>query len=168
MAQYRIDSDRSEVYVEARSNVHPIEIRTQGVRGTIELEVRDGKIDLSSAPRAELEIQADLLRSGIDLYDSEIHRRIEVRKYRAIKGQLRDASEIGPGRYRLRGNLSLHGVTRDLEGEVTMRAGDDWVEFEGTKTLDMRDYNLEPPKILMLEVQAQINLRAKIRATRSG
>src|SRR5512138_506235 len=129
MAQYRIDADRSEVFVEARSNVHPIEIRTQGVRGTIEVEVRSGEIDLASAPRAELEISADLLRSGIDLYDSEIHRRIEVRKYRTIKGQLRDASQIGPGRYKLRGTLSLHGVTKEIEGEVTMRAGDDWLEF---------------------------------------
>ena len=168
MAHYRIDSDRSEVFVEARSNVHPIEIRTQGVRGTIDTDVKDGEINLASAPRAELEISADLLRSGIDLYDSEIHRRIEVLKYRTIKGQLRDASLIGPGRYRLRGTLSLHGVTREIEGEVTMRAGDDWLEFEGSKTLDMREFNLEPPKILMLEVQAQINLRAKIRAVRAS
>jgi len=167
MAQYRIDSDRSEVFVEARSNVHPIEIRTQGVKGTIEVEVRNGLIDLSSAPRADLEIAADLLRSGIDLYDSEIHRRIEVRKYRTIKGQLRDASELGGGRYKLRGSLSLHGVTREIEGEVMVRTGDDWLEFEGAKTLDMREFNLEPPKILMLEVQAQINLRAKIRAVRA-
>ena len=167
MAQYRIDSEHSEIVVEARSNVHPIEIRTQGVRGTIDVEVRNGQIDLSSAPRADLEIAADLLRSGIDLYDSEIHRRIEVRKYRTIKGQLRDASELGQGRYKLRGSLSLHGVTRDIEGEVIVRAGDDWLEFEGMKTLDMREFNLEPPKILMLEVQAQINLRAKIRAVRA-
>ena len=32
----------------------------------------------------------------------------------------------------------------------------------------MRDFKLEPPKILMLEVQAQISLRAKIRAVRAG
>jgi len=168
MAKYSIDSDRSEVFVEARSNVHPIEIRTQGVRGSIDVERRGGEIDLSSAPRAELEISSELLRSGIDLYDSEIHRRIEVRKYRTIKGQLRDASQIGPGRYRLRGTLSLHGVTQDIEGEVTLRTGDDWLEVEGAKTLDMRDFKLEPPKILMLEVQAQISLRAKIRAVRAA
>jgi hypothetical protein len=164
MARYSIDSERSEVFVEARSNVHPIEIRTQGLRGFIEAEVRNGELDLGSAPRAELEIAADLLRSGIDLYDSEIHRRIEVRKYRTIKGQLRDATRIGPGRYRLRGTLSLHGVTQEIEGEVVLRSGNDWIEVEGAKSLDMRDFKLEPPKILMLEVQAQISLRAKIRA----
>jgi polyisoprenoid-binding protein YceI len=166
MTLYRIDADRSEVFAEARSNVHPIEIRTQGLSGTIEVDVRNGQIDLASAPRAELEISADRLRSGIELYDSEIHRRIEVRKFRTIRGQLRDASEIGPGRYKLRGSLSLHGVTRDIEGEVMVRVGDDWLEIEGAKTLDMRDFKLDPPKILMLEVQAEINLRAKIRAVR--
>jgi polyisoprenoid-binding protein YceI len=166
MARYRIDAERSEVFVEARSNVHPIEMRTQGVRGTIEVEVRGGKIDLSSPPRAEVEIPADLLRSGIDLYDSEIKRRMEVRKYPMIKGYLRDASEVGDGRYRLRGALSLHGVTREIEGEASVRAGDDWLEIEAAKTLDTRDFELEPPKILMLEVQTLVSLRAKIRAVR--
>jgi hypothetical protein len=59
-------------------------------------------------------------------------------------------------------------VTQDIEGEVSLRTGDDWLEVEGAKTLDMRDFKLEPPKILMLEVQAQISLRAKIRAVRAG
>ena len=143
---------RVQLFVEARSNVHPIEIRTQGVRGVIEVEIRGGEIDLSSAPRAELEISADLLRSGIDLYDSEIHRRIEVLKYRTIKGQLRDANQISPGRYRLHGSLSLHGVTQEIEGEVTLRTGDDWLEVEGAKTLDKRDFKLEPPKILTTSI----------------
>jgi hypothetical protein len=85
MAKYSIDSERSEVFVEARSNVHPIEIRTQGVRGFIEIELRGGEIDLSSAPRAELEISSDLLRSGIDLTTANPPPD-RVRKYRTIKG----------------------------------------------------------------------------------
>jgi polyisoprenoid-binding protein YceI len=169
MTAYRIESDHSEVFVEARSNVHPIEIRTQGLSGTIEVDVDAGKLQLSPAPRAAMEIAADLLRSGIELYDKEIHRMIEVRKYRAIKGELRETSEITPGRYKLTGTLQLHGVTRDIDGEVTVRVSDDGatLEIEGTKTLDMRDFNLDPPKILMLEVQPEVAVRAKIRAVRA-
>ena len=168
MARYRIDSERSEVFVEARSNLHPIEIRTQGLSGTIDLDVREGQVDLSSTPRAELEISADLMRSGITHYDSEIHRRLEVLKYSAIRGQLRDAKEISPGHYRLRGSLSLHGVTREIEGEVTVRVSDDALEIEGSTSLDPRDYKLEPPKILMLAMQPEISIRAVIRAARVG
>jgi hypothetical protein len=47
-----------------------------------------------------------------------------------------------------------------------VRAGDDWLEFEARRRSTCAEFNLEPPKILMLEVQAQINLRAKIRAVR--
>ncbi len=166
MARYIVDSEHSEVFVETRANVHPIEIRTHGLRGTIEVELRAGKIDLSSGPRAELELSADLLRSGIGLYDSEIHRQLEVRKYRTVEGKLIDASEIAPGRFRVRGILTLHGVTRELEGEVTVRIGDDSLEIEGATTLDVREHLLEPPKILMLEAQPLIHLRAKIRAVR--
>jgi polyisoprenoid-binding protein YceI len=170
MTEYRIDSDRSEVHVEARSNVHPIEIKTQGLVGKVVVDVRDGKLDIAgSMPEAEVEIAADRLRSGIDLYDSEIHRRIEVRKFRTIKGQLREARELSPGRYELRGTLSLHGVTREIDGEVTVRVrdGDGSLEIEGSKTIDMREFNLEPPKILMLEVQPHISIRAKICAVRA-
>jgi polyisoprenoid-binding protein YceI len=170
MTAYRIEPDHSELFVEARSNVHPIEIRAQGLTGTIDIDVREGQLNLSAAPQAQLEISAELLRSGIELYDNEFHRMIEVRKYRSIKGQLLEASEIAPGRYRLRGRLSLHGVTRDIDGEVTVRVrdGDGTLEIEGTKTLDMRDFNLDPPKILMLEVQPEISVRAKIRAVRAA
>jgi hypothetical protein len=92
-----------------------------------------------------------------------------VRKFRAIKGQLRDASEIGPGPL-----PACAAAVAARCHEATSRARSRFArattgsEFEGAKTLDMRDFKLEPPKILMLEVQAQINLRAKIRAVRAS
>ncbi len=168
MPQYQIDPEESEIFAEARSNVHPIEIRTHGVSGTIDVEVDSGKLNLDGVPRATVQISADLLRSGIELYDNEIHRMIEARKYRTIRGELTHATEIANGRYRLRGSLSLHGVTRDIEGEVTVRVrdGDAVLEIEGAQTLDMREFNLDPPKILMLEVKPEVRIQAKIRAVR--
>jgi hypothetical protein len=101
LSKYRIEPEHSELFVEARSNIHPIEIRTQGLIGTIALDVHAGHLDLSTAPRATLEVAADCLRSGIDLYDQEIHRVIAVRKYRSVSAKLLEAHEIAPGRFRL-------------------------------------------------------------------
>ena len=167
MAKYRIDSERSELIVDARSNVHPIEIRTAGVSGTIDLDVHAGQVDLSSAPRAEFEIPVDLLRSGIDLYDKEIQRRIGARKHRVIRGRIHDVREIAPARYRLSGKLSLHGVTREIEGDVDVRVQDGALEIEGSTLLDTRDYKIEPPKVLMLEVNPKVKIRALILAVRA-
>lgn len=168
MAQYRIDPDDSDIFVEARSNVHPIEIRTQGLTGTIDVDVKSGELELATSPRATLHFPAELLRSGIELYDNEIHRMIEVRKYRAIRGELTQVTEISKGRYRLRGSLSLHGVTRDIEGEVRVQVRDQGrvLEIEGEHTLDMRDFDLDPPKILMLQVKPDVRVHATLRALR--
>jgi polyisoprenoid-binding protein YceI len=170
MTAYRIEPDQSEVYVEARSNVHPIEIRTQGLSGTIEAETESGQLKISPAPRATIEIGADELRSGIELYDKEIHRMIEVRKYRTIKCELLETKETTSGHYKLKGTIQLHGVTREIDGDVTVRVNDEagTLEIEGSKTIDMRDFNLDPPKILMLEVQPDVSIRAKIRAVRAS
>ena len=168
MSKYRIEPAHSELCLEARSNVHPIEIRTQGLIGTIALDIHAGHLDLSNPPRATLEVEADCLRSGIELYDKEIHRVIDVRKYRSVSAELHETHEIVPGRYRLTGSLSLRGVTRNVGGEVTLRVrnGDDSLEIEWASTLDTRHFELPLPKILMLEMQPEINVRAKIYAAR--
>ena len=46
MARYRIDPKRSHVWIDARSNVHPIHTEADGLDGWLELDVRDGKINL--------------------------------------------------------------------------------------------------------------------------
>ena len=168
MVQYRIDPERSELIIDARSNVHPIEIRAAGVSGTIDIGVSAGQVDLSSPPRADFEITPDLLRSGIDLYDKEIHRRIGALKYRVIRGRIHDAREIAPARYSLSGTLSLRGVTREIEGEVEVRVHGGALEIEGSTLLDTRDYTIDPPKILMLEVHPKVKIRTLIRAVRAN
>jgi polyisoprenoid-binding protein YceI len=154
MAKYRIEPEHSELLVEARSNVHPIEIRTQGLSGTIDLDARAGELNLTTVPRATLEVATDRLRSGIELYDKEIHRVIDVRKYRSVSAKLHETHAIAPGRYRLTGSLSIRGVTRAIGGDVTLRVGtgDDSLEIEWVNTLDTRDFQIDQPKILMLEM----------------
>jgi hypothetical protein len=167
MANFRIDPERSQLIIDVRSNVHPIEIRTTGFSGTIEVEVGNGQVDQSSPVQAEFEIAADLLRSGIDLYDEEIQRRIGARMYRSIRGQIRSGREVAPARYRLNRTLSLHGVTREIEGDVDVRIDDGALEIDGSTSLDTRDYEIEPPRILMLEVNPKVTISALVRAARA-
>ena len=169
MAKYRILPDRSTLTVEARSNVHPIRIRTPGFEGTIETETQGDKLKLSNPARARLQIAAELMKSGIELYDAEIQRMIETRKFSQIKGELLRVEEKGQGSYCLRGRLSFHGVTKEIESNVTVRVSDgDTLEVEGEHTIDMRDFNLQPPKILMLQVLPEVSVRAKITAVREA
>lgn len=168
MARYRVIPDRSHLWAEARSSLHPVKVETSGLSGTIEAEVEAGAARLG-AP-FKVEIDAELLRSGNRLIDGELQRRLETRKFPRVVGAVREAEARGDAaRWILRGDLSLHGVTRAADAEVTVRVVDDkTIEIEGEKVIDMREYGLNPPKLLMLRVYPEVKVRAKLVAEREG
>lgn len=170
MTRYLVDPEQSEVHAEARSNVHPIEIHTKGIEGMIEVTTASEGLDLSKPPSARLELGTDRLKSGIELYDNEIARMIEVQKFSRIRGELlRTEAGGGTGRYRVRCKLSFHGVSQEIDTPVQVKLLDpNTLLIEGEQTIDMRDYDLKPPKILMLEVKPEVTVRAKIVAVRES
>ena len=156
--------ERSRLWAEARSTLHPVRVETDGLTGTVEAELEGGVL----TPRApfRVDIDAERLRSGNGLVDGELQRRLETKKYPRVVGQVKEVEPAG-GRFRLRGELTLHGVTRTTDVEVTVRALDDrTLELEGEKTIDMRDYGLPPPKLLFLKVQPEVKVRARLVAQR--
>ena len=64
MARYRIIPTRSRVWIDARSNVHPIHTEAVGLEGWLELDASDGKINADQTTRGHLEFPIDNLKSG--------------------------------------------------------------------------------------------------------
>jgi polyisoprenoid-binding protein YceI len=168
VARFRIVPERSEAWVDADSSVHPIHGHAAGLEGSIEAEVADGRLDLSVQPKMRLELAIDRLTSGNPLYDSETRRRVEARRYPTIVGEAREVSELAtPGSYRVRGDLTFHGVTRSVEGEVAVSFPDDrTLALEGQQTFDVREFGVEPPKLLMLRVHPEAAVRVRVVAER--
>ncbi len=162
MTVFRIDPNRSKVWIEARSSMHPIHGEAEGLEGSIEAEMAEGRIDVSGLPRIQIELPVDKLQSGKKLEDAEMMRRIDARRYPKITGETTELKENG-GRYRIRGDLTFHGVTRQVEGEVTISAPDERsLVIEGEQIFDIRDFGVQPPKILMLKVHPDVRVRVKV------
>ena len=167
LARYDIDPARSRIWAEARSPLHPIRVETPGVEGYLDVEVGSGELRLG--PDAHVELPVELLKSNSSMVDGELQRRLEARKYPLVKGELREARTLGNGRWLLRGELSLHGARRTMDVEVTLRPGAGGaVELEGSQTIDMRNFDLEPPKLLFLKVDPQVRIRALLVARPSA
>ncbi len=162
MATFRIDPNRSRVWIEARSSMHPIQGEAEGLEGSIEAEVAEGRIDVTREPRIQIELPVEKLRSGKKLEDSEMLRRIDARRYPRITGETTELKENN-GRYHIRGDLTFHGVTRQVEGEVTISAPDERsLIIEGEQIFDIRDFGVEPPKILMFKVHPDVRVRVQV------
>jgi polyisoprenoid-binding protein YceI len=161
---YRIAPERSQVWIEARSSLHPIHGEGRGLEGSIEAEVIDGRLDLNGTPKIRLQFPVESLKSGKSLEDAEMMRRIDARRYPTIRGEVVEMKESPGGGYQVRGDLTFHGVTKTVEGEVSMSMpdGDGTIVFEGEQTFDIRDFGVTPPKILMLKVHPDVKVRVRV------
>src|SRR3981189_279999 len=153
--------ERSRVWAEARSSIHPIRVETAGFEGELEADVPQGPGGLP--PPTRIQLAVELLKSNNSLVDAELRRKLEARKHPRIEGRLREARPLQGSRCLLRGDLMLHGGWRPREVEALVRAPDpDTLEVEGEKTIDMRDFNLAPPRFLIFKVEPTVRIRAKL------
>jgi len=166
VARYRLIPERSELWAEARSSLHPIRVETSGLTGEIDAEIEGDQVRLSAPFR--IEIDAQRLKSGNRLVDGELQRRLDTRKFPRVVGIVSGVDPLQPGRARLRGDLSLHGVSKSTHVEVAVRVLEDGtIEIEGDKTIDMRDHGMTPPKFLMFKVQPDVKVRARLVAEKA-
>ncbi|MFI5040515.1 MAG: YceI family protein [Acidimicrobiales bacterium] len=168
MTRYALDPDRSRVWIEARSSLHPIHSETSGLEGWFEADVLGGgRVNPSVVPHGELELPMDLLSSGNPLYDREMRRRVDARRYPTISGRLTSMKETDrTSRYIVEGDITFRGVTHNYEDEMSLTVLDDaTIGLEGQRVFDIRDFGMEPPRILALRVYPDVSVRVSIVAT---
>ena len=166
MPQFRIVPERSKVFIEATSSVHPIHGEAAGLEGSINADFNGDGLDLTSQPQMSIELPVERLKSGNKLEVGEMMRRIDARRYPSIRGVVRDIKAKGDdGRYLMTGDLTFHGVTQSVDGEVSIsRPDDNTLVIEGEREFDIRDFNVSPPKILMLKVHPEVKVRIRVEA----
>jgi polyisoprenoid-binding protein YceI len=148
--------------------MHPIHGEADGLEGSIEADVADGHIDVTGVPKISIELPVENLQSGKKLEDAEMMRRIDSRRFPKIRGETTELRKNG-GTYQIRGDLTFHGVTRAVEGEVTICVPDERsLLIEGEQVFDIREFGVEPPKILMFRVHPDVRVRIKVVAQQEG
>jgi polyisoprenoid-binding protein YceI len=169
VSRYRILPTRSRVWIDARSNVHPIHSEAEGLEGWLDLDISDGTLNVDQKLGGHLEFPVENLQSGNAFEDRELRRRIDSRRYPTIAGDLK-AMKLGsePARYTVNGDLTFRGVTRSYEDTMTLDVVDGTVTLAGESVFDIRDFGMDPPRILMLKVQPEVSVRVEIVAEKES
>lgn len=148
------------VEIHARSSVHAIDGRAMEVRGDVDVET-DGD-DVAAVISGHIEVPVAQLRSGNPLYDAELQRRVDARRFPTIVGEVRKATPLADGRFDVDGELTFHGVTRIVAGQVRVVVEDDRLRIEGEQVFDVRDFGIKPPRILMLRVEPDVRVHISL------
>jgi polyisoprenoid-binding protein YceI len=163
--RFTVDTERSSVAIEARSSVHPIRGETNGVEGTIEVTVDGDEVVLSPPPEARIELPVGRLSSGNRIYDNEMQRRIEARRFPTIVGELGTVTPgEGRGSFHVAGALHFHGQASQVEADVTAEVGPRRLVADWEQVIDIRDFGVDPPRILLLRVYPEVTVTVHIEA----
>lgn len=170
MDRFVIDPERSQVWIEARSTLHPIHSHTVGLEGFVEIGVAaDGRLDVRTAAKARLSLPVDRLRSGNPLEERELKRRILANRFPTIDGELIElAGTKVADRYLVTGNITFRGATQAYTHEMDItRLDEATLRLAGEAVFDVRDFGMSPPKILMLRVEPDVTVRVDIIAAKT-
>jgi PadR family transcriptional regulator PadR len=166
ISRFRVVPDRSVVMINARSSVGPITFGAIGVTGFIEAAVVGRRVSTSPFPMAHLEIEVEQLRSGNSLYDAELLRRIDARRHPTVGLDLRACTPLrSTGRYQLVGEVTFHGVSRPLDGTVSVAMPSDHaLVVRGEQVVDIRDFGIVSPTVLMLRIYPDVVVGLQVEA----
>ena len=171
MPRYQIVPERSRVWIDAKSSLHPIHSTTDGLEGFIDIDTRDGgDVGLAMPPAGKLSFPVSRLSSGNVLEDREMRKRVDAKRFPTIDGMLTGLQRVdGTNRYRVTGDLAFRGVAKECQDELTVEEVDEHtVRLEGRSTFDIRDFGMEPPRILLLRVEPEVEVRIEIIAEREA
>jgi len=164
--RFRVAPDRSAVIVRARSNVGHIEFATTELAGVIDIDSDGTGVLTDQAPKATVEVDVGTLASGNALYDAELRRRIDARRFPSAVVELRAADRVeSSDRYVLNGTLTMHGITREVSGTVTARFREPAsIVITGEHVFDIRDFDLPAPATMMLKIYPDVRVQLHLEA----
>jgi PadR family transcriptional regulator PadR len=157
IGRFRLVPERSVALVETRSSVGPISFGTVGLSGWI---------DTAGPPHGHVEVAIDGLRSGNAVYDAELHRRLDARRFPTARLDVGDSTRLGTGgRHRITGQLELHGVHRPVRATVEISPlSDRRVRVAAEHVLDIRDHDVRSPTVAMLRIYPDVRVHLHLEA----
>jgi len=169
-ARFEVVPGQSAIMIRARSNVGTIEFGTTGVRGQVEVALHDGAPVPAAGVSARLEVDVGTLTSGNSLYDAELMHRVHARSYPVAVVELDGAEPLGSeDRFEIAGRLTFHGVTAAVSGAVGVTLlSDQRLVVSGEKVIDIRDFEIAAPAMLMLKIYPDVRVFLHLEANATG
>ena len=170
MTRFRVDNRRSEVTVDLRVNLHPSHVRVGRIGGVIDCELGDGGLPRLEAPYgAQLRIPVASMKSGNALQDVEMRRRFDTRRHPEIQVDVvRGRVRRQPGEYHATAVVTMHGVAREISGDVHIRVHGHTMMIEGEHELNIEDFDIDAPRLLLLRMEPRVTVHARIVAASRG
>jgi polyisoprenoid-binding protein YceI len=170
VTRFAVSAVDSSLSIDARSTLHAVHATASGLTGyLIAAQNSDGTLASAPAPILHVEFPIDSVRSGNALQDREMRRLVDAGRFPKVTGDLRSVDSIAPpNRYRAGGDITLVGRTRTYGAEFTMTSDGESITVEGELAVDIRDFGLKPPSLLILKVDPILRVSLRLVARKGA
>jgi polyisoprenoid-binding protein YceI len=160
-ARFTVSRVDSWMTFEARSNLHAVHGKTTDLDGYIEAGWNaDGTLVAETAPKMHVEFPVERLRSGNGMQDREMWKLIDSKRFPRVTADLRKLQPASSlGRYTADGDITLAGRPRKYQGDLTFARSDSSITIDGELDVDIRDFGLRPPQLLIMKVDPKVTVR---------
>ena len=163
--EYVLDPEASRVWIRGSSSLHPIRASATGLTGDVRMRLDEATILEGSTLEGEVRIDVEALRSGNPLVDRETRRRINAAEHRQIVGVATASRRLSASVFAVEGEIAFRGTTRAVSGEIRLAvdpSGASAVVLEGSRVLDVRDWGLDLPRLGLLKVHPDVEVRIRL------
>jgi polyisoprenoid-binding protein YceI len=168
--RYVVSSGESSLTVEARSTLHPVRAIGIGLSGYVAAGWNaDGSLASTPQPAMHVEFPIDQISSGNALQDREMRKLVDATRFPKAAADLRSLELLSPpNRYKASGDITFVGRKRAYDGELTISGDGESLTVDGDVRLDIRDFGLKPPNLLILKVDPVLSIRLRLVARKAA
>jgi len=92
-----------------------------------------------------------------------MRRRFDVSKYPTITARVTHGEALaGDGRYRAAAELNMHGIKRGISGDVQISVDGTTMTIDGQQVINVKDFGIDPPRLIILKVEPDVDLQVHI------
>lgn len=168
--RYIVSPSESSVRVEARSTLHTVRATGSGLTGYVTAGWNaDGSLGTTPQPAVHVEFPIDQVASGNAIQDREMRKLVDAARFPKVAADLRSLELLSPpSRYKASGEITFAGRARAYDGEVTITGDPESVTIDGELPVDIRDFGLKPPSLVILKVDPVLRIRLRLVARRAA
>jgi polyisoprenoid-binding protein YceI len=157
--RFRIDPAESRVWFDADARLHSFRGETQKITGYFTLrqnsspQIADAlvTIDAASLETGNRDRDADMRQDFLEVA------RFPTIEFRVVELLTPRSSATQTGwDVVLQGKLTVHGTTRDVKVPTTVSLTAERVTARGQLHLDIRDYNIRVPRLLVIPMKSEV------------
>ena len=168
--RYVVSPGESSVTVDARSTLHSVRATGSGLTGYVVAAWNpDGTLGATPPPAMHVELPMDQIRSGNAIQDRQMQKLVDVSRFPKVAADLRSLELVSPPYgYTATGEITFVGRGRTYQGEITLTGDAESVTVQGEVTIDIRDFGLQPPSLLILKVDPVLTIRLRLVARKAA